>query len=281
MSELTSATTPSGSKEPRLLLAEGLFGVLAILALTAVLWTPYPVDTPDMAVALQDPGSAHWLGTDPAGRDVISLLMKGLLTSFVLSVSALILAAIIGVPCGMVSARWRTGLGMLNGARTMLALYPAIGAAVLFATLWGASGLTAVLALALSNVAPLALATCNAFAAFQSRGYVEAARLAGLGGGRATRHVLSPILHLVLAEAARLFGFNVAAEAGLTFVGLGVQPPAHSLGLLLHDAQSYMAAKPLLTLLPGLLLTVLIVASALAAEGLKARASRGGSVGPA
>jgi peptide/nickel transport system permease protein len=276
--------TGGGSRAPArfLAVAGGLLIALAVVALMAALWTPYPADVPDMGVALQDPSGAHWLGTDPAGRDVVSLLMKGLLTSFVLPISALVLAAIVALPLGGGAARWPRGMGgLLNGARTMLALLPAIIAAMLFATLWGASGMSAALALALGNVGPLAVATRDGLASLGSRGYVEAARLSGASRTAALRHVLPLIVDRVAAEALVLFAVNAAAEVGLSFLGLGVQPPAHSFGLPLHDAQSYIGAKPLLTILPGLLLALLIGASLLAAKGFRSRALRGEFLGAA
>jgi peptide/nickel transport system permease protein len=263
-------------------LAGGVLAVLAVIALVAAIWTPYPADVSDIGVALQDASGAHWLGTDPAGRDVVSLLMKGLLTSFAVPISALVLAGSVAVPLGWAMARWAGAPGwILSGANAVLALFPALFAAILFATLWGASGATAALALALANVVPLTIATRGARASLGTRKYVEAARLAGASRGRALGHVLPQIGKLVAAEAIMLFGTNASLEASLSYLGLGVQPPAHSFGLLLHDAQSYLAAKPLLTVLPGLLLTLLIAASALAARGFRARAGRGEFVGAA
>jgi peptide/nickel transport system permease protein len=171
--------------------------------------------------------------------------------------------------------------GLLKGTRAVLVLAPAIVAAIFFAALLGASGLSAMLALALANVAPLAAATRNAFANYATRGYVEAARLGGASRSAALRLVLPQIIALIAAEALTLLGANVALEAALSYLGLGVQPPAHSLGLLLHDAQSYVAAKPLLTIWPGVLLTLIIIATALAARELRSRALRGGVVGAA
>lgn len=256
--------------DPGLVLGVSLWVLFAALGLVSVVWTPYAIDTTDMGAALQAPGPTYWFGTDPLGRDVFSLIMAALLTSLLVAGSAVIVGGVPGFLLGLAVARWPGATGWISSALQGLSpLFPALIVAILLAAAFGASALTVIAALAIANVTPIARATRTAVTAFQGRGYVDAARLAGLSRREALgRHVLPQIAAALGAEAAMLLGAGVAGEAGLSYLGLGVRPPAASFGLLLADAQSYLAAKPLLVVVPGLMLALAIVASVLVARGL-------------
>ena len=246
-----------------------VLAVLILVGLVSVVWTPYPSTAIDVGAALQDPSGAHWLGTDPLGRDLLSLLMKGVATSLVVAGVAVFLAAIIGLPLGLLAARWSRFNAAGRGPTALLAVFPPLIAAAILATDFGASAFVSIAAIALGAIVPLAASASASVRSFSSRTYLDAARLAGLTRSEAIRrHVLRQIVRPIVAEAAILLGTGVLWEASLSYLGLGTQAPATSLGLILHDAQSYIAAKPLLAVIPGLTLIAIMVAFGLLARGI-------------
>lgn len=245
--------------------------LLLLLGFASVVWTPYPVTSLDVAAAMQDPGGAHWLGTDQLGRDVLSLVMKGLLTSFVVAAVAVAVGALIGLPLGLGAAHWGTpGRVTLDGVDTYLAAAPAFVFAVLFALLLGPSAATVMLAVGIANIPAFAVSMRNVLLRADRLGYVTMSRLAGTSPlETARRHTMSGITRLVIAQAVAQLGVGVLAEASLAYVGLGTQPPATSLGLLLHDAQAYALMRPGLLVVPGVALLLIVLLLNVASRGLR------------
>ncbi|HWA42344.1 MAG TPA: ABC transporter permease subunit [Hypericibacter adhaerens] len=245
--------------------------VLLLLGFTSVLWTPYPVGSLDVAAAVQGPTPAHWLGTDQLGHDVLSLLMKGLLTSFVVAMVSVALGALVGLPLGLAAARWRRALVLPVAALSeFLAAFPALLLAALLGTALEPGAATVMIAVGIAAVPPFAAAARDAALNAGRLGYVDAARLSGTTGWELVRrHMLYDLVRLVLSRALSLMGVAVLAEAALSYVGLGLQPPATSLGLLLRDAQTYAGLAPGLLLAPGLALTLIALALGLAGYALR------------
>ena len=246
--------------------------LLLLLGFASIVWTPYPVNSLDVGAAMSGPGEAHWLGTDQLGRDVMSLTMKAVLTSFVVAAVAAALGGLIGIPLGFAAAKWGHAADLaVRGVRGYLSAVPAVATAALLACLFGPSAATAMVALGVAGVAPFAAATCETARAAGRQPYVAAARLAGSTGlDLARRHTWPILLPAWGATATTQLAAGVLAEAALSYVGLGVQPPAASLGLLLRDAQAFAAAKPRLLLVPGATIIVLVLCLALVAQALHA-----------
>ena len=245
--------------------------LLLLLGFASLLWTPYPVTSLDVGSAMQDPSGAHWLGTDQLGRDVLSLLMKGLLTSFVVAAVAVAVGALIGLPLGLAATYWGTpARAVLDGISVYLGAVPAFAFAALFALLLGPSAATVMLAAGIAGIPAFAVGMRNAMTCANGLGYVTMSRLAGtapVDGVR--RHSLADITRLMIAQAIVQLGVGVLAEASLAYVGLGTQPPATSLGLLLHDAQAYAVMKPGLLVVPGLTILLIVLLLNIAARGLR------------
>jgi peptide/nickel transport system permease protein len=245
--------------------------VLLLFGFVSLLWTPYPVTSLDVGAAMQDPGGAHWLGTDQLGRDVLSLVMKGLLTSFVVAAVAVAVGALVGLPLGLAAAYWGTpGRLALEGVDAYLTAAPAVVFAAVLALLLGPSAATVMVAVGISNVPAFAVAMRDAMLRADRQGYVTMSRLAGTAPFEiARRHTLAGITRLMIAQALVQLGVGVLAEASLAYVGLGTQPPATSLGLLLHDAQAYAVMKPGLLIAPGLAILVIVLLLNIAGRGLR------------
>lgn len=245
--------------------------LLLLIAFVSIAWVPYPIDSINVGSAMQEPSGAHWLGTDHLGRDVISMVMKGMLTSFVVSAVAVAIGALIGLPLGFAAAIWGGGCDWaILRLGDFLLVFPALVIAILIAAVSGPSAVSVMVAVGIFNIAFFARSARDGILRINSVSYADAARLAGMGTGDiARRHLVPAIAGLVVVQAVTQLAAGILAEASLSYVGLGTQSPATSLGLMLREAQTYALLKPILAIAPGLVLVLTVVALNLAAEGLR------------
>jgi peptide/nickel transport system permease protein len=246
------------------LAAAGLLYLTALfITAAAAPWiAPYDPVRLDLTNVLQPPGPAHWLGTDDLGRDVLSRLLHGAPPSLFSSVAAVALAAAIGVPFGLVAGFFG---GWLDAA-----ISRAIDALLSFPTILLAVGIAAVLGTSLTNATiAIGIAFSPGFARLMRAAtlsvkgelYVDAARAIGAGPcWMLTRHVLPNAVTPVIVNAGLLLGTALLAEASLSFLGLGVQPPQASWGGMLARALLYMERAPELMYAPGLALLLTALA---------------------
>lgn len=251
--------------------------LLLLIGFVSIVWTPYPVDQLDPIAQMQEPSGAHLLGTDALGRDLLSMVMKSVLTSFVVAAVAAGIGLFLGVPLGVAAAGWGLWADrLLLGGSGFFVSLSALGMAVILAALFGGSALTAMLSIGIFNVGVVARSTRDALLPYRGRDYIAASRLAGVGGWElARRHILPAFLPALGAIAVGQLASGVLLEAALSFVGLGSQPPGSSLGLMLRDAQSVMLFEPMLALVPGLALMLVTLALGLVAGGLRDRFGEG------
>lgn len=258
-------------RHPNLLI--GLAGTIlfALLGLISLVWTPYPITQIDIARRFLAPNAAHWLGTDNLGRDMASMVMSGTLTSFVVAALAVIIGAGIGVPLGLAAAAWGGPVAWLVlRFSDFLFAFPAIIVAILVTALFGPGAINAVLAIGLFNIPVFARVARGGALSIATLDFVAAGRLAGLGPTAiAYRHLLPNILSLIIVQGTIQLSLGILAEAGLSYVGLGTQPPATSLGLMLRDAQSMFLIHPWLTLVPGVSIVLIVIALNIAGDGLR------------
>lgn len=254
-------------------LRAGIIGSLLFLLVgfVSIVWVPYAIDTVDVGAAMQDPSWAHWLGTDHLGRDMVSMLMKGILTSFVISAIAVVIGATIGVPLGLMAAAWGGAAQWVTHATTdVLRVLPALVVAIVMTTLFGASAVNVMVAVGIANIPALAQAARAGAVAAARTDYVAAARLAGLTATEVVRrHIVPAVAGALAGQAILLLAFGILAEAGLSYIGLGTQPPAASLGLILKDAQTYGLLKPTLSLIPGIAIVLIVLAVTLTGNGTR------------
>lgn len=256
---------------PGLRLGVGMALLLLLVGFISIVWTPWPVETLDLPGALADPSLSHLLGTDQLGRDVLSLIMKGILTSCVVAAVALGLGLFIGVPLGLAASRWgRWGTVLVVGSTEFVIVLSALLIAVLLTAIFGPGTINAMFAIGLFNAAVLARVTRDLLLPYRGLDHIAASRLAGLGGWDLMRlHVLPGLMPLLFAAALTQLAFGILMEAALSYVGLASQPPGTSLGLLLKDAQGFMSFKPLLVVAPGLALLLVTLSINLAAAALR------------
>ncbi|AKR54312.1 peptide ABC transporter permease [Devosia sp. H5989] len=251
----------------------GLVGtaIFLALALTSLFWTPYPIDQIDLARKFAGPSPEHWLGTDFFGRDMLSLVMAGTLTSFVVAAIAVAIGMVIGVPLGLIAAAWGGPVEWLVlRVNDFLFAFPAIITAILITALFGPGATNAMIAIGIFNIPVFARVARGGALSLKSLDYIGAARLAGMGNWEISlRHLLPNVASLLIVQATIQLALGILAEAGLSYVGLGTQPPATSLGLMLKDAQSIFLLHPWLTYVPGLSIVLIVISLNLAGDGLR------------
>jgi peptide/nickel transport system permease protein len=239
-------------------LGVGMLGALATALALAPWIMPYDPTAQDLAHRLADPSALHWLGTDHLGRDELSRLLEGGRFSVIIAAVTLALCAAIGILLGTIGAR--TG-GMFDEVlmRTvdLLISFPDVIVALLLVAFLGPGYGTLILALTAVGWTPFARMMRAQTMLIGAQDYIRAAEVLGCGAGFiVARHIIPNAIRPVLAMAFLRFGHKLIAVGGLSFLGLGVQPPGSDWGAMLGDGRRFMEAHPLLVLAPGLAIFV-------------------------
>ncbi|GAB4394331.1 MAG: ABC transporter permease [Kiloniellaceae bacterium] len=245
--------------------------LLVAVALLSLVWTPYAVDAIDIPAKLQGPSAAHWLGTDQFGRDVLSRLMAGAVNSLAVSLVAVGIGAGLGVPLGALAAA-RRGLveEVVMRFNDFTFAFPALLSAVMITAILGPGAVNSIIAIGIFNIPVFARLTRGAALSLWKRDFVLAARVAGKGRTRITvEHILPNIASLLIVQMTIQFALAILAEAGLSYLGLGTQPPAPSWGKMLNEAQTLMYLAPQLAIIPGLAIMITVLGLNLLGDGLR------------
>jgi peptide/nickel transport system permease protein len=254
-------------------LAIGLIATLVFFAigLASLVWTPFPIEQISIPRRYLPPGPDHWLGTDNLGRDMASLVMSGTWTSFLVAAIAVLIGVGVGVPLGLAAAAWGGPVEWVVLRLTdFVFAFPAVIVAILITALLGPGAINAIVAIGVFNIPVFARVARGGALSIATLDFVAAGRLAGLGNaGIAYRHLLPSIASLLIVQGTIQMSLGILAEAGLSYIGLGTQPPATSLGLMLRDAQGVFLIHPWLTLVPGLAIVLIVIALNIAGDGLR------------
>lgn len=248
-----------------------LVGLLVATALLSFVWTPWPTAELDIPNKLAPPSAAHWLGTDGLGRDVVSLLIAGSRNSIAVGVIAVGIGLVFGVALGLVAAARRGWVDeLVMRASDFAFAFPALLSAILLTAVWGPGLVTAIVAIGIFNVPVFARIARNAARGVWARDFVLAARVAGKSTFAITReHVLPNILAALVVQATIQFAVAILAEAALSYLGLGTQPPSPSWGRMLNDAQGLMYQSATLAVWPGLAIVLSVLGLNLLGDGLR------------
>ena len=250
-------------------------GVLSLLLLIAavlsLVWTPWSPYAMDMANKMQGPSATHWLGTDAFGRDVASLLLVGARASILVGVIAVGIGLVVGTALGLLAAARR---GWVEEAVMRLSdftlAFPAILSAIMMTAVFGAGIVNAIIAIGIYNIPTFARITRASANAIWSREYVAAARACGKGSFAITmQHVLPNISAVLIVQITIRFAIAILAEAALSYLGLGTQPPQPSWGRMLSEAQTLMFQQPLLAVFPGMAIALAVLGLNLMGDGLR------------
>jgi peptide/nickel transport system permease protein len=244
---------------------------LLATALLSFFWTPYPAADLDIPHKLLPPSAAHWLGTDSLGRDIVSLLIEGARNSIAVGLVAVGIGMICGVALGLLAAArrgWVEELVMRLADFTFA--FPALLSAIMLASVYGPGLRSSVVAIGIFNIPVFARITRAAAAGVWSREYVLAARACGKGGWAITwQHVLPNIAAVLIVQSTIQFAIAILAEAALSYLGLGTQPPQPSWGRMLNEAQQLLFQAPQLAIWPGLAIALAVMGLNLMGDGLR------------
>ncbi|QND53518.1 ABC transporter permease [Phyllobacterium sp. 628] len=245
--------------------------LLALMAALSLVWTPYAVGSFDILGKLKPPSAAHWLGTDHFGRDILSMIMVGSRNSIAVAFVSVVIGAGVGVPLGL----WAAARGgMIDEAlmrfNDLVFAFPALLSAVMITAVFGPGAINAIIAIGIFNIPVFARVARGAALSLWPREYVLAARASGKGSARITvEHILPNMMNLLVVQGTIQFSLGILAEAGLSYVGLGSQPPMPSWGRMLFEAQTMIGMAPHMALYPGLAIVITVLGLNLLGDGLR------------
>ena len=246
-----------------------LFTSLAILSF---LWTPYDVTILEISERFKSPSLSHLLGTDHFGRDILSMIMVGSRTSIAVALVAVGIGLIIGLPLGMIAAA-NTGSifdDIIMRFNDLIFAFPALIIAILITAILGPGAFNAIIAIGIFNIPVFARVARGAALTQWSREYILAAKVCGKRSFLiSVQHILPNILNLLIVQATIQFSLGILAEAGLSYVGLGAQPPIPSWGRMLADSQTMISLAPHIAIFPGLAIVWTVLGLNLMGDGLR------------
>ncbi len=257
---------PSGRIGGLILIVYLLIALAGIVALV-----PYDPVAQFPAARLQAPDAAHIMGTDLFGRDVFSRLAVGVRTSFVIAVASVAIAGLIGTVIGLLAAWWGSWRdSLLMRLMDVFLAFPAILLALLVVTVAGPGTLTTILAIAVVYTPIFARVARGPALSIKARDFVDAARTFGSSQFYIlTRHLLLNLAAPLTVQATLALSWALLTEAALSFLGLGTQPPAPSLGLMLSESRNLMEFAPWLLAFPGLAIMLGVMGFNLLGDALR------------
>ncbi|CAL75459.1 putative oligopeptide ABC transporter (permease protein) [Bradyrhizobium sp. ORS 278] len=240
-------------------------------ALLSLVWTPWSAYEIDVASKLRPPSAAHWLGTDVLGRDIVSLLLVGARATILVGIIAVGIGLTCGVCLGLIAAAqrgWTEELVMRFSDFTFA--FPAVLSAIMLAAVIGPGMVTSITAIGIFQIPVFVRVTRGSAGAIWAREFILAASAAGKGRFRITiEHVLPNILSILIVQATIQFALAILAEAALSYLGLGTQPPQPSWGRMLNDAQTLLFQSPSLAVYPGAAIALAVLGLNLLGDGLR------------
>jgi len=244
---------------------------LIAVALLSLVWTPVSPNKMQIVQKLKSPFVYGGLGTDHFGRDVLSMLMAGAWNSLSTAIAAVAIGAFIGTLIGVTVAAVRglTETVMMRICDIIFAVPPILSAMMLGAFL-GTGRFTAIIAIATFMVPVFARLTLGAALQIWAREYITAAASIGQGRAKITLvHIVPNISNQIIVQVTIQLGLAILTEAGLSFLGLGMPPPAATWGRMLADAQTYLGVAPWLAIMPGLAIAFAVFGLNLLGDGLR------------
>lgn len=255
-----------------LILGALLSSLFLLAALVSFVWTPFEHTQMNIPEKLQRPNATHWLGTDHFGRDILSMLMVGARTSIAVALVAVGIGMSLGVPLGLAAAArkgsWLDELIMRTN--DLIFAFPSLVIAILITAVFGAGAINAIIAIGIFNIPVFARITRGAALSLWEREFIMAARMSGKSATRISfEHILPNVANLLIVQGTIQFSLGILAEAGLSYVGLGAQPPTPSWGRMLADAQTMVSIAPHLALMPGVAIILTVLGLNLMGDGLR------------
>ncbi|MFL2814637.1 MAG: ABC transporter permease [Candidatus Puniceispirillales bacterium] len=252
----------------------GSLCVLSIfsLAILSFFWTPYDVTILEISNRFKTPSLENILGTDHFGRDILSMIMVGAQTSIAVALVAVSIGIIFGLPLGMIAAAKRGTFfdDLVMRFNDLIFAFPALIIAILITAVLGPGAFNAIIAIGIFNIPVFARVARGAALTQWSKEYILAAKVAGKGSLLISiEHIIPNILNLLIVQATIQFSLGILAEAALSYVGLGAQPPIPSLGRMLADSQTMISIAPHMAIFPGMVIVITVLGLNLMGDGLR------------
>ena len=248
-----------------------LVALLLCSAALSLFWSPWRVADIDIPNKLAGPSGAHWFGTDSLGRDIASQLLVGSQNSIVVGVIAVGIGLSFGTVLGLLAAARRGWVEeLVMRAADFTFAFPALLSAIMLTAIYGPGLVVSIVAIGIFNIPVFARITRGAANAVWSLDFITASRAAGKGPWRITLdHVLPNIAGALIVQATIQFSVAILAEAALSYLGLGTQPPQPSWGRMLNEAQAQMFQAPMLAIYPGVAIALAVLGLNLMGDGLR------------
>jgi len=254
-----------------LIIGLGITAVFLTLAIVGQFWTPYGVTQMNSAAVNRPPSFAHWMGTDNFGRDIFSRVMNGSGSTFFVAVCTVLSGGLIGILVGAVTGYFGGWIdNVVMRVNDILLSFPSILLALIFISLIGPGKYNIIIALGILFIPSFARIVRSEMIRAKELDYVKAARIMGVGEFRIIfAHILPNAWVSILTSAAIGFNNAVLAEASMSYLSLGIQPPQPSLGRMLSESQAFLFNTPWYAIFPGLTIIFIILGFSLVAEGLR------------
>ena len=243
-----------------------------LLAIVSFFWTPYDVTSLEISNRFKTPSYNHFLGTDHFGRDILSMIMVGTQTSIAVAMVAVGIGILFGLPLGLIAAAKRGTFfdDLVMRFNDLIFAFPALIIAILITAVLGPGAFNAIIAIGIFNIPVFARVARGAALTQWSKEYILAAQVSGKGTILISiEHIIPNILNLLIVQATIQFSLGILAEAALSYVGLGAQPPIPSLGRMLADSQTMISIAPHLAIFPGLFIVITVLGLNLMGDGLR------------
>ena len=255
----------------QLIIGLSLLGFIGLMAFISLFYTPYDPTAMALTNKLAAPSATNWLGTDQFGRDVLSRIMSGSQLVFLVGCLSVVLPLLIGGLLGIFAGYYGGAVDafIMKIIEAKMA-FPGTLLALMLIAVFSPGVWTIILALSIMNIPRFTRVLRGGVMQYKNAEFVDAAHALGLKHSRIMFvHILPNIASSIFVTCALSFSTAILSEAGLSYLGLGLQPPLASWGKMLGEAQTYMLQAPLLAIIPGLLITLIVLAGNLIADGLR------------
>ncbi len=261
-------------KNPELYIGLVIASVMVLIILFGILFSPYDPDAMDATLKFADPSAKHILGCDNFGRDLYARLSVGGATTLLVAFCTVLIGVVFGIIVGALTGYYGGAVDeILMRFNDAVLAFPSILLALVFISVFGSGTWKVILSLGVVFIPSFARIVRGEFLRCKNLDYVRSARLMGAGDMRIMFvHILPNTIPVVLSSA--IIGFNnaVLAEASMSFLGIGVQPPQSSLGRMLSDAQAFLFSEPSYAILTGVTIALIVLGFSLLGDGLKKNA---------
>ncbi|MDA3917516.1 MAG: ABC transporter permease [Deltaproteobacteria bacterium] len=241
------------------------------LALLSYVWSPHPIENINISDKLLSPNAKYLLGTDHFGRDILSMLIMGAKNSIIVAFVAIGIGLGIGVPLGLVAASqrgWTDEFIMRFNDFTLA--FPSLISAIMITAIMGPGAVNSIIAIGIFNIPVFARVVRGAALNIWKKEFILAALSSGKSKTRISiEHVLPNTSSVLIVQATIQFAIGILAEAGLSYLGLGTQPPAASWGKMLNEAQTFLHFAPQLAIYPGMAIALTVLGLNLFGDGLR------------